>query len=406
MVDAAQSSATKKTRPSVSVVKTPIDRIAMQMDTLKSAVDAAIDIYNPDRRDLIGIYENVSKDSHVISQLEQAYNKVVSQPFMLSKNGTDDEEATKLLKKEWFEDFQKYCIEPEFWGYTLIEFGLIDDKGEFTECDVFSRRNVLPFNYSICFDANSPQGAGVVYEVADDKGGSKDLKQQLFLIELGKADKLGKFETLAREVIWKNFANTDWSQGSEKFGMPLLDIATDTDDANELNRIETMARNFSNNGYVIRGTADQVNIIQAVGRDFYKIYQEKITGCNEEISKCINGATGTTDQKAFVGTAEVHERTTAEFHHSRMRKITNVVNGKLIPFLTFHGYPLDGAEFRYTAFDNKPVVDPSAPVDNTIDDPNADPVVETDGRPSVPKIVPGDKKPVTSKKAQAASRPW
>jgi len=402
MVDAAQSSATKKTRPSVSVVKTPIDRIAMQMDTLKSAVDAAIDIYNPDRRDLIGIYENVSKDSHVISQLEQAYNKVVSQPFMLSKNGTDDEEATKFLKKEWFEDFQKYCIEPEFWGYTLVEFGLIDDKGEFTECDIFSRRNVLPFSYSICFDANSPQGAGVVYEVADDKGGSKDLKQELFLIELGKADKLGKFETLAREVIWKNFANTDWSQGSEKFGMPLLDIATDTDDANELNRIETMARNFSNNGYVIRGTADAVQIIQAQGRDFYKIYQEKIAGCNDEISKCINGATGTTDQKAFVGTAEVHERTTAEFHHSRMRKITNVVNSKLIPFLTFHGYPLEGAEFRYTAFDDKPVIDPGAPVDNTIEDPNADPKVNPKVDPTIdPKI-----DPKTTKKAQAASRPW
>ncbi len=394
-----QSAPSKKTRPSSSVVKTPTDRIAMQMDTLKQAVDSAIDIYNPDRRDLIGIYENVSKDSHVISQLEQAYNKVVSQPFMLSKNGTDDEEATELLKKEWFEDFQKFCIEPEFWGYTLVEFGLIDENGEFTECDVFARRNVLPFKYAICFDANSPQGAGIVYEVADEKGGSKDLKQQLFLIELGKADKLGKFETLAREVIWKNFANTDWSQGSEKFGMPFIDIATDTDDINELNRLETMARNFASNGYMIRGTADEVTIVQAQGRDFYKIYMEKIVQCNEEISKCINGATATTSQQAYVGAAEVQERTTEGFHFSRMRRITNVVNSKLIPFLVFHGYPLEGTKFRYTAFDKKPEA-VSTPEADVIDDTDAD-TGGADNNPPVPGV-----NPKTSKKAQAASRPW
>lgn len=383
---ALQKSSGKSSRPSSALVKTPVDRVAMQMDTLKNAVDSAIDIYNPDRRDLIGIYENVAKDPHVISQLEIAYNKVISQPFLLSKNGTDDPEATKYLKKEWFEDFQRFCIEPEFWGYTLVEFGLIDDTGQFTECDVFARRNVLPFSYAVCFDANSPQGAGVVYEVADNNGKSRDLKQQLFLIELGKADKLGKFETIAREVIWKNFANTDWSQGSEKFGMPFIDIATDSDDPNDLARLENMARNFASNGYVIRGTGDEVTIVQAPNRDFYKIYSEKVLVCDEQISKCINGATGSSDQQAYVGAAQVHERTTSEFHHSRMRRITNIVNSKLIPFLVYHGYPIDGCEFRYTAFDDKPEVTPADGAD-----PNDDANVIIPDRP---------------KKARAASLPW
>ena len=397
---AASAASTKKGRPSTSLVKAPLDRVAMQMDTLKNAVDSAIDIYNPDRRDLIGIYENCAKDSHVTSQLEIAYNKVTSQPFTLSKDGIDDPKATEFLKKEWFEDFQKYCIEPEFWGYTLIEFGITDPAGEFTECDIFPRRNVLPFKYAVCFNANSPNGEGVIYEIFDDKGGSKDLKKQLFLIELGKADKLGKFETIAREVIWKNFANTDWSQGSEKFGMPLLDIATDTEDVNELNRIEFMARNFYSNGFVVRGIGDEVKITQASGRDFYKIYQERILLCDEQISKCINGSTGTSDQQAYVGAAEVHERTTSEFHHSRMRRITNIVNGKLIPFLVFHGYPLEGFKFRYTAFDDKPDIN---------QDPEADPTIKEEKDPSTgpePSGTPKRGKPAGPKKVQAASRPW
>lgn len=380
---------TKLQRKSTSIIKTPIDRIAMQMDTLKQAVDSAIDIYNPDRRDLIAIYENCEKDSHVISQLEIAYNKVISQPFSISRNGNDDPEATALLKKEWFEDFQKLCITPEFWGYTLIEFGLIDNNGEFTEVDVFPRRNVLPFSYTICFDANSPSGDGIKYETADAAGSNSiDLKKELFLVELGKADKLGKLESIAREVIWKNFANTDWSQGSEKFGMPLLDIATDSDDPVELNRIEVMAKNFSNNGYVVRGTSDQVNIIQAAGRDFYMIYKEKVLLCDDAISKCINGSTGSSDQQAYVGAAEVHERTTAEFHHARMRRITNIVNGKLLPFLIFHGYKLDGCTFRYTSLDAQTI---NSNIDQT-PEPGTSPI-------SNPSAIP-------SKKAQAALLPW
>lgn len=374
----------KVVRPSGNLTKSPIDRIAMQMDTLKSAVDSAIDIYNPDRRDLIAIYENVSKDPHVISQLEIAFNKVISQPFMLSKDGTDDEEATRLLKKEWFEDFQRFCIEPELWGYTLVEFDLQDQNGEFVGCDLIPRRNVLPFSYAICFDANSPTGDGIRYY--EDKGGvMKDLTPQLFLIELGKPDKLGKFETVAREVIWKNFANTDWSQGSEKFGMPLLDIAADTDDPNELNRLESMARNFGANGWVIRGINDQVQIVQAQGRDFYQIYKEKILMCDEQISKCINGTTGVSDQQAYVGAAEVHERTTDDFHHARMRKVTSIVNNKLIPFLTLHGYPLEGYQFRYLAFDPKPV--------------------ET-GQALSPDDDGTNPKPAKQKKASASLRPW
>ena len=323
---------------------------------------------------------------HVISQMEIAFNKVISQQFILSRNGSDDEEATKLLKKEWFEDFQKFCIEPEFWGYTLVEFGLIDEKGEFTECNVFPRRNVLPFSYAVCFDANSPTGAGIKYYEEGANGSYKDLTKQLFLCELGKADKLGKFETIAREVIWKNFARTDWSQGSEKFGMPLLDIATDTDDKNELDRLEYMGKNFASNGYVIRGLGDQVQILQASGRDFYKIYQENAMLCDDQISKCINGSTASSDQQAFVGAAEVHERTTSEFHHSRMRKITNTVNSQLIPFLIFHGYPLEGCEFRYPALDKKPEDQPS--------------------EPAPPAPDPTNPMASTGKKASAASRPW
>lgn len=359
------------------------DRVSMEMDRLKSAIDSALDINNPDRRDLLAIYEATSKDSHVISQMEIAYNKVVSQPFILSKDGRDDAEATKLLAATWFEDFIKAIISEEFWGFTMVEFDLQDENGQFTGCDIFPRRNVLPFKYAICFDSNSPNGKGIYFYEAKGDGSYIDRTKELYLIDIGKPDRLGKFETIAREVVWKNFANTDWSQGSEKFGMPLLDIATESDDPQELNRLEQYARGFGSNGWLIRGKGDEVNIIQPAGRDFYQIYDRRIAVADEQISKCINGATGQSDQQAYVGAAEVQERTTADFHYARMRKITNVVNQRLIHFLVYHGYPLEGYQFRYLAFDPNPEPGTLNPEPETLNPKSAKP-----------------------KKASASLRPW
>jgi len=56
----------------------------------------------------------------------------------------------------------------------------------------------------------------------------------------------------------------------------------------------------------------------------------------------MNGQTGTSDEKAFVGSAEVHERILDDWHHSRLRRYANIINYKLIPFLVYHGYPLEG----------------------------------------------------------------
>ncbi|MGQ1889141.1 phage portal protein family protein [Thermophagus sp. OGC60D27] len=316
------------------------DRIKMEMKNLRQAIEDALDADNPDRRDLISLYENAVQDSHVHAQIEIARNKIVSSPFILKRNGVVDEQATELLRREWFEKFLGYVLDSELWGYTLVEAGDMNDNGEFTDMIIFPRRNVLPFKRAICLDSDSPDDY-IPYA-------GKDLTpEQFFFIELGTPDNLGSLRLITREVIWKNFARSDWSQASEKYGMPYLSIKTDTTDKAELDRIEAMARNFASNGYVITDHDDEVTIQQVSHTDFYKIYLENAQFCDEQISKCINGQTSSSDEKAFVGSAEVHERILNDFHSARLRRCTNVVNNKLIPFLIFHGYPLEGCRIEF-----------------------------------------------------------
>lgn len=349
----------KKARLTGSLDITPEDRVKMEMRQLRQAVENAVYPTNPDRRDLLAIYKNAVTDPQVLSQIETAKAKVTSEPFMLSINEKDDEEKTALLKKPWFESFLKIIVDAQMWGHTVVEFGPIKDS-TFTYSKVFPRRHIEPFTHQVLLRPGDR--TGIPYG---------DKPEAFYLIEIGEPEDLGLLQVISREVIWKNFSRSDWSTASEKFGMPMLYVKTGTTDEKDLDRIEEMCRNFASNGYLIVTTDDEVNLLESAKSDIFKIYEMNARFCDEQISKIINGQTGTSDEKAFVGSAEVHERILNDYHDARLRMITNIINYSLIPFLVYHGFPLEGTAFRFPALD--PKKPEAVPDPNTIP-PDPDPV--------------------------------
>ena len=317
------------------------DRVKMEMNNLVTAIENAIYPGRPDRRDLLVIYANSEDDSHVISQIEIAKSKLLSEPFVLTRNGTEDSELIEKFRSPWFEDWLTIIIDAMMWGYTLVEAGPVVDEA-FSDFSVFPRRHVEPFKRHILIRPSDI--VGIPYG---------DNPASLYFIEIGHPKDLGRFKIVAREVIWKNFSRSDWSQASEKFGMPFLHFKTATDDKDELDRIEALCRNFASNGYIISSTEDEVTVEMPTNSDFYKIFQENAQFCDQQISKCINGQTGTSDEKSFVGSAEVHERILDDFSERRLRTASNLTNTKLIPFLSYHGWQLEGVKFRFPALDKK-----------------------------------------------------
>ena len=63
--------------------------------------------------------------------------------------------------------------------------------------------------------------------------------------------------------------------------------------------------------------------------------------------------TGTSDVKAWAGSAEVHERVLTEFTKARMKRVQDIINYRLFPFLVAHGYPLEGYEFLFYGLRSK-----------------------------------------------------
>jgi hypothetical protein len=327
----------KKKRLSKKIARNYFYRIALDLDNLKAALDMAKYPDYPNREQLYIIYELCSKDSHLASQMRTAIHAVLKSDFYLSKDEKKpDDKATEFIRTQWFNDFIAHALMAEFWGHSLIEFGQLVD-GEFRDVTLFPRLNVIPE-----FGMVIPMPGAV-------KGlDYREYATQFALIEVGDPFDLGILELAAKEVIVKNYSRSDWSQSSEKFGMPRLVIRTDTQDDKEISEMEAQAANFGTNGYVILNKEDECELQSDPSTDRFKIYQENIALCDAQISKLINGQTGTSDEKSFVGSAEVHERILDDYTDARLRRMQFLVNDRLIPFLVEWGYPLKGFRFQYT----------------------------------------------------------
>ena len=323
---------------------------SMRQDELKLAIEYAEQTDRPRRDYLYEIYRQALKDGHFTGEYEKAINKVVGAPFGIYKKGSEevDEAATRLLQRDWFEVYRTYFEEGDvFWGHSLVQF--LDmvpsrEKGiqaEFNKIDLIPREHVRP------------EEGWIVLDVNDEKGipfRDPTIAKTLMLIEMGRPNNLGKLQIIAREYIWKNYSRSDWSRHSEKFGMPMVAIKAATTNTQELDKLEQMAKDFGNNLWMILDPEDEIELKEPTFKDSYQIYKEKVLMCNSEMSKATTWQTGTSDEKAFVGSSEVHERVMDDYTEWRKRKQTYHINDVLIPFLVEHGYPLQDCEFRYITY--------------------------------------------------------
>ncbi len=210
----------------------------------------------------------------------------------------------------------------EFWGYQLLEFGELDEHGEFTDVNFFPREHVRPYEKVITI--NPWDRDGIPYEGHET---------EYFLLPLGDAEKLGKLESISREVIWKTYARSDWSEYNERFGKPFIAYETDTDNDDEREKCMEMAQRFGSNLVGVIGSDEKLTVTAVASKESSDNYKSLADFCDDQIAKIMNGQTGTSKNGQWTGTAEVHERVLTEFTKARLLRIQNVINYKLFPFL-------------------------------------------------------------------------
>lgn len=309
----------------------------------RNAWQIALDIDNPNRCRLYDIYRDVEVDLHTRGCIDQRSGFSLCKQFKLvDSKGVENEEATKLLNKEWFSELTNYILESRYWGHSLVELGdvIVGDDGEMRYKDVklIPRKHVIP-EYGV-----------IVTEQGDEPQKGFDYRNTPlsdWVIEAGRPTDLGLFLLVALQTIPKKNMFAYWDQFGEMFGMPIRIAKTTSRDPKDRVAIENMLSGMGAAAWGLFPDGTEVDIKETTRGDAFNVYDKRIDRANSEISKGILNQTMTIDSGSSLSQSEVHLEVFENVIEKDATLIQRVVNDKLLPRMAKHGFPVKGLKFVF-----------------------------------------------------------
>jgi phage gp29-like protein len=225
-----------------------------------------------------------------------------------------------------------------FYGHALIQLGdIVND--EFKDFELVPREHVVP-EFGIVKDS--------IWTYATDGVNYRQQPYSDYLIEIGNKTDLGLLHKASPLVLWKKGIFGAWSHFAELFGMPVrigkTDILNPTNKAN----MQTMLANMGSASWGVLNTDDLIEFVETSNTDSYQVYLEFINLINAEMSKLVLGQTGTTDEKSFVGSAQVHETILNTYITAIKGKIESHFMSEVLPKLFMFGmFPKQDIHFKW-----------------------------------------------------------
>ena len=333
----------KKARVGSTIQEQQVFRARQEVKNWRNAITQAEAISTPNTLELVRIYKDIVLDGHLSSLIQTRKINVLSKSYNLTdSNGEIDENMTEIFQSAWFRKFSELALDSLFWGTTLIEFGdIVDDI--LTDVDRIPYENLNPQQKIVKRNIYSPTD-GVKY---DEKPYTD------WIVEVLEQERFGLLNKCVPLIIWKKNALGAWSIRSDIFGMPLRIGKTDTRDEESRGKMIEMMQKMDVATWGVFDLDDEIELVEPTGTSGYEIYKDLVEIANSELSKLILGQTGTTDEKSFTGSAEVHERVSLEYTRADMVWFRFLVNDVLIPKLVKLGLVKDGSTF---VFDTKEVL--------------------------------------------------
>lgn len=298
---------------------------AEDLNSWKTAVMLATDPDNPDKQNLHLLYENQKTDNHLESTIETRIAKTQQSPFKLvGKTSKErDEEAEKLFKTLWFQDFIKLVLEYKFDGTKLIEAFKTNEEGFLTEVTEIKQPFFNPKKGIILKEPGQTTGEDYRFGPLSN-----------YYIQIGRDYKdLGIRALIAPIILAKKLGLGSWLDFIEKYGVPPLFVTTDREDDERLLELFEMATNFKSNNFMIGRGNEKFEIPNISSTNSQEAFDGLIKRADNEVSKRILGGTGLTDEKGFVGSVEIQFELAQFRFTSDNLLVRNVVNEKLIPLL-------------------------------------------------------------------------
>jgi len=313
-----------------------IFRVDKDIRNWKDYIDRAKTAPYYDRYELHELYETQEFDAHLFAQVQTRKNKSKSEGFtLLDANGNESEAAKQVFNGAWIQQLMDSILNSVFWGSYGCELFVQD--GQIMAKPIHAKHLNLDRNIIL------PEPKYKTVYVPIDY----DLFPNLLIFgDTG----LGVYAIASRYAIYKGFSYSDWARHSERFGTPFVYYKSDSA-GEELDKLENMLSNFGNNGWVIGGTAEDMSYLIDTRNNPHEMYLKMVELSEQQISKAIVGQTGTSEEKSYVGSAEVHERILETYARADMNLIKHYINDKVIPLLLKLGVAeLEGMQFEFQYF--------------------------------------------------------
>ncbi|MGE0636001.1 MAG: DUF935 family protein [Bacteroidia bacterium] len=319
------------------VVEQSRARTRKDINDWRKAINRAESSTNPRRDQLIQLFKEVELDNHITGLIEHSRKgSLLSEEFQVvgATDGKPDKELTQLFKSAWFYKFIKLALDSEFFGYSVLELSDIIVNERVT-INLIPREHIVP-------------DLGLFLKRTNDNDGLyyRDIDT---VIEIGDPENLGLLNKAAQWFIYKKNAAMAWSEFCEIFGMPIRVGKTNSNNQEDINRMEKYLREMGSAAFAIFQEGEEIEVKETTRGDAHNVYNQFIERGNSEMSKLFVGNTMTNDVGASGSRAQaqVHENTGNNVLESDKRFITSVVNDLLFPVLAKYGWKLNGKKFEY-----------------------------------------------------------
>ena len=308
---------------SKKLVKGGINLQRKGLNEWKIALAIASDPENSDFTQLEDLYQNLMLDAHLRSCIDSRILKIQQSKFkIVNSAGEENEDLSKLFEAKWHADFIRLALLTIFKGSSVVEMWELDASMQLKKVEAINKKNLNLKKKLILKNAGDTTGWNF-----------EDPQFTNYYLQIGENEDLGMLADLAPVLLAKKLAVGSWLDFVEKFGIPARWAKTDREDKGRQEELfDMMMAMVSNHVAVLKGN-ETIFTEATPNTDAYKVFNELIERMNSEISKRILGATGTTDEKAFVGAAQVHQDVANDRHESDRFFIKNLINNVLIPKL-------------------------------------------------------------------------
>jgi len=293
----------------------------------------------PHRYKLVDLYDRCQLDLHLSGLVMQRDSRVMAEDVIIEDSqGNILKEETDLFAMTWLQDYLSEAQKSLYYGHALIELDFENLKVKSVDA-----RNVVPeFGWVL----EKPTDRKPLAVITDD-----DYQNNYVLIHRG----LGLLLKAAPTILMKSFVQSAWVESSETHGQPLVSILTDVTNEDSLKKLETQIAEIGRNRTVIASSNDQVKL-NAVSPGSETIYKEFLLHANSELSKLVVGQTGTSEEKSYKGSSEIHKSIAEEIASGDRRWLASHINQELMPRLVTQGLVREGSRFRFNVKKPEPTM--------------------------------------------------